>query len=89
MSKIIVEPCEGDESIEVKRFYPPFYLKAECPWCGEMHSMEDYLSYPEMNRPMKNWSIYCPDQQDWYFIKGAILRVSLDISNAEVVTDHE
>ncbi len=50
-------------SIEVKRFYVDFAV--ECPECGELVKFDDYISYPELNKPEKA-GMYCPKcDNDW------------------------
>jgi hypothetical protein len=63
MTKITIE---GEHSIEVKRFYVPYTIKAKCPNCGndvEFLGDYDYLSYPVLNAEEKVYA--CCDECDY------------------------
>jgi len=73
---------DGENEIQVKRFYLPIQLEVNCPHCQEKCTKDfdnDYLSYPVTN---KKESVYiCCDDCDGEFEFDVILRLSLDVDD--------
>lgn len=71
--------------INIKRFYLPFSIYVECPFCGAEIENKDYLSYPELNH---EFSLYLShydettDEDHEFKVDNLILTMSIDISNA-------
>jgi len=78
MSEFKVINEEGSFEIEVKRFYLPVKIEANCPECGEhvVYDLNDnYLSYPDANVPFGH-TMYCECEHEWEV--PVILRVTME-----------
>jgi len=75
---------DGENEIQVKRFYLPIQVEINCPSCQAKLTKDfddDYLSYPTTNKKEAVY-IYC-DDCDGEFEFDVTLRLSLDVdSNA-------
>jgi hypothetical protein len=80
-----IENTDKPFDIEVKRFYFPAVLRANCPICGKeciKNGNGDYLSFPRANTPIKVY-FYCQsivDDKDveHEFTEEIILRVTVE-----------
>lgn len=80
-----VESLDESFEIDVKRFYAPIILCAECPECGRECSRDlrdNGLSYPRLNEPMEVWFRCLPgvgDGRDEHeFARTVVLRLSVE-----------
>lgn len=80
-----IENTNKSFELEVKRFYFPAVLRANCPVCGKeciKDGSGDYLSYPKVNTPTKVY-FYCYSIVDGKdveheFKKEIILRITVE-----------
>ncbi len=52
--------------LNIKRFYAPFVIAADCPKCGsrvEQHCSDNYLSYPTAGESFEH-HMYCSYEDD-------------------------
>lgn len=72
-------------SIDVKRFYVPAVITAQCPFCGkecENDYSDEYFSYPDTNERF-GAHFYCdgPEGKDDHeFEVDVVLRITLEVA---------